>query len=1039
MSSEHNKTLVVNEPKLFLDNCQPDCNNSKRPPDCNDIEHCPATHGRLIPVFLDYSDDCAGLCSCYKYVCYTHEELEECPPCSNKVLLDNNEYRCINNCYTPTCVDEACLGIYCKNTEVNLLTTCPDINKVLDYRPKLVRDPEPVIKIPEEYTKPDADISNLSVSLSTAFLPDPDRKVTPIVGTIEDSVFIDAYETRQLQFYLPTLSERVHSSISSRIIDIELNGSNVKTGTAIPLDPPGRPLGSIKAEFQKLPEGEIFTTSNQSDQSTITANFPTPFATGNAPVGFVLSLSATDENIGSVGEINYRITNKQHLHTISSDQTVFVEDYTIDGGSNNNVLTYDNSNNTGQNASDILLYVDTGGKEPIQILDKDVYNILGGENVLELLPSSLVRLNETFKRSPNAEKKDPTHVIVKNENNEIIINTKVNGILLATIKASDSESYTLEFLGGQNPKRYKNRNDSQTNAIVRVIGSATKYMKYGEVINDKVNFKNSIKSYSFPPSAQIDIRFTPSQRKNAYIKVNNKTVLVNGSRNFRFITGNTRTDNSVIIDGRKASIGYKLIVNNVADRLSSGRRARDLPTFSKNDFRKYDQRKINETISTYGVTRLRTKDGQNIFIFPKLITMNESSDRATITPISGLDIFKQSGSEFVFVNKSEYSKYIDVKKLRDLAPAIKSPYYRTKTILNNSVLAVERNKDENANFLDMQLVVRFFLNSKTFDREHLDIPFLIKGYAKNNNTANLLNNTKDINNNNALKADESGIINLSGANTIKHLTNKTIKNVIMPPRFSGGSITNVKFETGTHLRNYSTVITDQNVKSVAFLRCDLNTLTFNNCTINNLTISNSNIKRLIFNNCQINSINIKKTITTDFSMSSTQVKRSIINCITNKYDIFNSKFINVNFGDSIFGIPPTDEDNRINSSVLDNCIFHKFQLSQAAISDTLFSDCVFSGAKLCNVYAHESIFDGAIFQNNIFRNFSINNSKFIHSVVTRCRILEATDFKVSKTDLSDTRITGNNSNNIRSSMCEIKSNNNTIVQGFAPDISRKCK
>lgn len=1036
MSSENRKTLTVNEPKLFLDNCQPDCNNSKRPPDCNDIEYCPATHGRLIPIFLDYSDGCAGLCSCYKYVCHTHEELEECPPCSDKVLLDNNEYRCINNCYTPTCVDEACLGIHCKNTEVGRLTTCPDINKVLDYRPELVRDPDPIVKIPEEYTKPDADISNLNVSLSRVFLPD--TLVVPAVGSAEGSVFVDAYETRQLKFNLPTLSQRVHSSISSRIIDIELNGSNVKTGTAIPLNPPDRPLGSIKAEFQKLPEGEIFTTSNQSDQNTITANFPAPFATGHT-VGFVLSLSATDENIGSVGEINYRITNKQHLHTISSDQTVFVEDYTIDGGSNNNVLTYDNSNNTGQNASDILLYVDTGGKESIQILDKDVYNILGGEDVLELLPSSLVRLNETFKRSPNADKKEPTHVIVKNENNEIIINTKVNGILLATIKASDSESYTLEFLGGQNPKRYEKRDDSQTNAIVRVIGSATKHMKYGEVINDKVNFKNSIKSYSFPPSAQIDISFTPSQRKNAYIKVNNKTVLVNGSRNFRFTTGNTRTDNNVIIDGRKASIGYKLIVNNVADRLSSGIRARNLPTFSKNDFRAYDEIKIGETISTYGVATLRTKDGQNIFIFPKLITINESSDRATITPISGLDIYKQSGRDVVLVDKSEYSKYIDVKKLRDLAPFIRSPYYRTKTILNNSVLAVERNKDENANFLDMQLVVRFFLNSKTFNREHFDIPFLIKGYAKNNNTVNSLNNTKDINNNNSLKPDESGIINLSGANTVKHLSNKTISNVIMPKRFRGGSLTNVKFEKGTHLRNYSTTITDQNVNSVIFTRCNLNRLIFDNCTINKLTITNSNINTLIFNNCKINSINIKKTITTDFSLSSTQIKRSIIHCITNKYDIFNSKFINVNFGDSVFGVSPTDEDNRINSSVLDNCIFHKFQLSQAAISDTIFSDCVFGSARLCNVYAHESIFDGAIFNRSIFINFGINASKFINSVVDRCSISKATDFRVSKTDLSDTRITGNNSNNIRSSMCEIKSNNNTIVQGFGPEISRKCK
>ena len=70
--------------------------------------------------------------------------------------------------------------------------------------------------------------------------------------------------------------------------------------------------------------------------------------------------------------------------------------------------------------------------------------------------------------------------------------------------------------------------------------------------------------------------------------------------------------------------------------------------------------------------------------------------------------------------------------------------------------------------------------------------------------------------------------------------------------------------------------------------------------------------------------------------------------------------------------------------------------------------------------------------------FNIKDSEFIHSVVTECRISKATDFKVSKTNLSDTKITGNNSNNIRSSMCEIKSNNNTIVQGSAPNISRKC-
>ena len=61
--------------------------------------------------------------------------------------------------------------------------------------------------------------------------------------------------------------------------------------------------------------------------------------------GFVLSLSAADENIGSVGDINYRITNKQKLHTVSLDQTVFVEDHTIHGGSNNNILTYSNGGN----------------------------------------------------------------------------------------------------------------------------------------------------------------------------------------------------------------------------------------------------------------------------------------------------------------------------------------------------------------------------------------------------------------------------------------------------------------------------------------------------------------------------------------------------------------------------------------------------------------------------------------------------------------------------------------------------------------------
>ena len=178
MSSEHNKKLVVNEPKLFLEKCQPDCNNSKRPPDCHDKEDCPATHGRLTAVFLDYSDGCAGQCSCYKYVCKTYEELQECPPCSVKVVSENNEYRCINNCYTPTCVDKDCLGIYCKNTEVSPLVTCPDLNKVMDYRPKLVRDPDPITEIPEQYIKPDKEISNLNVSLSNVFLPD--RRTTPI-------------------------------------------------------------------------------------------------------------------------------------------------------------------------------------------------------------------------------------------------------------------------------------------------------------------------------------------------------------------------------------------------------------------------------------------------------------------------------------------------------------------------------------------------------------------------------------------------------------------------------------------------------------------------------------------------------------------------------------------------------------------------------------------------------------------------------------------------------------------------------------------
>ena len=1035
MSSEHNKKLVVNEPKLFLDKCQPDCNNSKRPPDCHDTEDCPATHGRLTPVFLDYSDGCAGQCSCYKYVCKTYEELQECPPCSVKVVSENNGYRCINNCYTPTCVDKDCLGIYCKNTEASPLVTCPDLNKVMDYRPKLVRDPDPITEIPEQYIKPEKEISNLNVSLSNVFLPD--RRTTPIVGTVEGSVFIDAYETRQLQFYLPTLSDEIHSSISSRVIDIELNGSNAKTDGATPLNSPNRPIGNIKAVFQKLPEGEIFTSSNKSDQSSITASFPAPFATGNA-VGFVLSLSAADENIGSVGDINYRITNKQKLHTVSLDQTVFVEDHTIHGGSNNNILTYDNSNNTGQNASDILLYVDTGGNEPVKILDKDVYDTLGGENILDLLPPSLIRLNRTFKRSPNSEEKRDTHVIVRNEKQEIIINTKVNGILLATIKASDSESYTLEFLGEQNPKRYKDRDDSQTNAIVRVIGSATKQMKYGEVISDRVNFTNPVRSYTFPPSAQIDISFTPSQRKNAYIKVNNKTVLVNGTRNFRFITGNTRKDNSVIIDGRKSSIGYKLIVNNVADRLASGGRAQNLPTFTKNDFKIYDQKKIDETISEYGIAVIKTKDGQDLLIYSKLITMNESNDRVVINAISSLDIFKQSGSDFVPVDKSEYSKYIDVKKLHDLAPVVKSPYYNTRTILNDTAVLVERNKANNQNFLDMQLVIRFFPNNKMFNEEHIDIPFLIKGYAKNKNTVNSANTTNDVNNNNAFVPDESGIINLSGASTITNLTNKTISNLIFPRNFKGGSITNVKFEKGTHLRNYNTTITDQNIQSVIFTRCDLNTLIFDNCVINNLTIRNSNIKTLIFNNCKINSMNIKKTITTRLSVSSTHIESSVINCSANTYNIFNNKFINVNFDNSAFGVSPTNEDNRITNSILDNCIFHEFKLSQVTVSDSVFSDCVFSDAQLCNVYMHKSTLDGVIFKSNIFRNFSINDSQFIHSVVTRCRISKATDFKVSKTDLSDTRITGNNSNNIRSSMCEIRSNNNTIVQGSAPNISRKC-